>query len=185
MVAGLVAGVLLIKNWLAKKGEVARRTGNPPGSAMTSQVLALRYGMEERTLPLPDHCHILQVREQPHVITPDLFQARLQGFLKKTPLDLARPILVVADKTRLCGYPQYLPLVVEELEKHGMEADRLRVIIAYGTHARQSDAECRRAYGKMYDRLAFIHHDCLDADNFVEVGVTSRGIPIRHRRDLT
>jgi lactate racemase len=151
---------------------------------MTPQVFALRYGTEEWTLPLPDHCHILQVREQPPVITPDLFQARLQGFLWETPLDLSRPILVVADKTRLCGYPQYLPLLVEELERHGMEAGCLHVIIAYGTHARQSDAECRRAYGKMYDRLTFIHHDCLDAANFVEVGVTSRGIPIRHRRDL-
>jgi lactate racemase len=152
---------------------------------MTPQNLALRYGAEEHMLPLPGHCHILQLREQQAVITPDLFQVRLQGFLSKTPLDLSRPILVVADKTRLCGYPEYLPLLVQELERHGMEADRLRIIVAYGTHARQSDAECRRAYGKIYDRLTFIHHDSLETDSFVEVGVTSRGVPIRHRRDLT
>jgi nickel-dependent lactate racemase len=60
----------------------------------------------------------------------------------------------------------------------------LRVLIAYGTHARQSDEECLRAYGDSYGALPFVHHDCRDRDAFVELGQTQRGTPIRLRRDL-
>ena len=126
----------------------------------------------------------LQVREQPQVINESLFQARLEAFLQRNPLELSRPILVVADKTRLCGYPEYLPLLVRVLAEHGMDAGALKIIIAYGTHARQSDEECRRAYGELYDRLTFVHHDCRDTGLFAELGRTARGVPIRLRRDL-
>lgn len=144
----------------------------------------IRYGSETRSLPLPGHAVRLQVREQPQVISEGFFLARLREFLQRNPLDLSRPILVVADKTRLCGYPEYLPLLVRVLAEHGMPAGALKVLIAYGTHARQSDEECRRAYGELYDRLAFVHHDCQDATLFAELGRTARGVPIRLRRDL-
>ena len=146
---------------------------------------ALRYGNEQRALPLPGHVVQLRVREQRRVITPALFAERLNGFLRRNPLDLSRPVLVVADKTRLCGYPEYLPLLVRALEEHGMAAGGvLRILIAYGTHPRQSDEECRRAYGELYDRLTFVHHDCRDTALFAELGRTARGVPIRLRSDL-
>lgn len=150
---------------------------------MATDIFNIKYGREERPIPLPGQAVRLGVREQPQVITPELFEARLTAFLQQNPLDLSRPVLVVADKTRLCGYPQYLPLLVRELEERGMTAGALTVLIAYGTHPRQSDEECRRAYGELYDRLNFVHHDCRE-DIFVELGVTARGVPIRLRRDI-
>lgn len=135
-------------------------------------------------LPLPGHVVQLRVREQRRVITPVLLAERLNGFLRQNPLDLSRPVLVVADKTRLCGYPEYLPLLVRVLEEHGMAAGALKILIAYGTHPRQSDEECRRAYGELYDRLTFVHHDCRERSLFAELGATARGVPIRLRSDL-
>lgn len=151
---------------------------------METQHCDIRYGAATRSLPLPGQTVQLRVRAQPQVITGDLFQARLRAFLKHNPIDLSRPILVVADKTRLCGYAEYLPLLLDILAEQSMAAGALKIVIAYGTHARQSDEECRRAYGEIYDRLAFIHHDCREAGLFDELGRTARGVPIRLRRDL-
>jgi nickel-dependent lactate racemase len=151
---------------------------------MATNTFTIMYGQETQPLMLPAQTVRLAVGEQPQVITPDLFRARLTEFLRRNPLDLSRPCLVVADKTRLCGYPQYLPPLVDILQRHGMAASSLKVLIAYGAHARQSDEECRRCYGETYDRFSFVHHDCRDGSLFAELGATSRGVPIRLRRDL-
>jgi nickel-dependent lactate racemase len=127
---------------------------------------------------------VLRVREPDNIITPAIFTQRLDLFLRQNRLDLSSPILVVGDKTRLCGYPQYLPLLIELLKKQGMAEKDLKIIIAYGTHPRQSDEECFRAYGDMYRHLTFLHHDCHVKSDFIDLGKTSRNTPILFRRDL-
>ncbi len=108
----------------------------------------------------------------------------LDQFIKHNHLDLSHPIIVVTDKTRLCGYPTYLPLLIQQFKKHGMKEETLRFIIAYGTHPRQSEEECIATYGEIYSDSLFIHHDCQANDLFVELGHTSLGTPIRYRRDI-
>lgn len=146
--------------------------------------LTAAYGKEHLPLALPQQTNVLRVREPDTRITPALFKKRLDRFLRQNTPDLSNPILVVADKTRLCGYPEYLPMLIELLENHGMAAADLKIIIAYGTHPRQSDEECIRAYGDMYHQHTFIHHDCQAKSGFVDLGTTSRNSPIRFRRDL-
>ncbi len=144
----------------------------------------IAYGTDRLALSLPAHTRRLQLQEQQQAINPVLFQKRLAGFLRLKLLDLSRPVLVLGDKTRLCGYPHSLPLLVSGLEQHGMDSANLKIIIGYGIHARQSAGECRQAYRAVYDQFAFIHHDCQQEDGFKEAGRTSRGTPIRFRRDL-
>lgn len=142
------------------------------------------YGSEHLALTLPARTVNLAVREVEKTITPPLFSERLDTFLRMHPQDLSRPVLVVADKTRLCGYPEYLPLLLKGLERHGMARKNLKIIIAYGTHPRQSDAECLRAYGEIYTSHTFTHHDCRDRAAFTDLGRTTKNTPIRFRRDL-
>ncbi len=142
------------------------------------------FGSERLSLQLPRQTVTLDVRDVRQEITPAIFTERLNDFLKNNPLDLARPVLVVADKTRLCGYPEYLPLLIDTLQMYGMDTAKLKIVIAYGTHPRQSDTECARAYGEVYGRYAFTHHDCREYNAFVEMGTTRRNTPIRFRRDL-
>lgn len=142
------------------------------------------FGSEQLQLLLPAGTVALEVRDVPIAITPAVFSARLHAFLRQNPLDLAEPVLIVADKTRLCGYPEYLPLLIDGLHEHGMDGAKLKIVIAYGTHPRQSDAECARAYGEVYRRHTFIHHDCREDQAFVDLGVTARNTPVRFRNDL-
>jgi len=142
------------------------------------------YGNKQLDLDLPTHTRQLHLRKPDREITPALFQEKLDTFLRHNPVDLSSPILVVADKTRLCGYPVYLPLLINRLEQHGMDGNSLKIIIGYGTHTGQSDQECLQTYGDVYDNYSFIHHNCLEKDSFKELGLTSKGTPIRVRRDL-
>jgi nickel-dependent lactate racemase len=92
--------------------------------------------------------------------------------------------LVLADKTRMCGYPEFLPVLVDTLENYGAPRDEITVFIAYGTHGRQTDEECLSSYGDTYKKLRFIHHDCLDNNCFVNLGKTLRATPVLIRRDI-
>ncbi len=102
-------------------------------------------------------------------IIPLIYQTQCLSSLTKPEFAVTLPII---------------PLLIQQLEGHGIQRHMLRIIIAYGTHARQSDPECLHAYGKIYNELPFIHHDCRDDSLFIELGSTSRGTPIRYRRDL-
>ncbi len=149
-----------------------------------NSIFQIPYGNDNLVLSLPISASHLRVQEPARLISPPLFQEKLTVFFRQTSLDLTSPVLVLADKTRLCGYPEYLPLLISGLEQHGMDPASLKIIISYGTHARQSDEECRQAYGGVYDDYTFIHHDCQMSDGFKEVGRTTRNTPIRFRHDL-
>jgi nickel-dependent lactate racemase len=92
--------------------------------------------------------------------------------------------VVIADKTRLCGYPEFLPVLLQALENFGAQREEITVFIAYGTHPRQTHQECLAAYGETYKNVRFIHHDCQDNHCFVNLGKTSRGTPVLMRRDI-
>jgi len=144
----------------------------------------ISLGERKLTTAFPAGTVELVIREPEMTMTGDLFCLRLERFLQENPLDLSRPAIVVTDKTRLCDYPTYLPLLIKTLVLHGMRQENLRFIIAYGTHLPQSDEASRKLYGSTFDDFPFLHHDCDEADSFMELGTTSRGTPIRFRRDL-
>jgi len=70
------------------------------------------------------------------------------------------------------------------LKNFGLVEEKLRFVIAYGTHPRQSDEECCQNYGDVYTKYEFIHHDCTRRELFKDIGTTSRGTPIRLRHDI-
>lgn len=141
-------------------------------------------GNQSLELLLPEQTKRLQLQEPEQIIKPGVFCEKLDKLLTDLALDLSCPMLVLADKTRLCGYPEYLPLLIDCLIQHGMKASSLKIIIGYGTHPRQSDEECHRAYGDIYNDYSFIHHECIQKNGFIDLGTTSRNTPIRYRHDL-
>jgi nickel-dependent lactate racemase len=148
------------------------------------QHIELKYGKQTIPLLLPEQADIFQIQEPDQKITPSLFALRLAEKLKRLHPDLSDISIVVGDKTRLCGYPEYLPVLVKTLENFGADRNRMTVFIAYGTHAPQSNDECRAAYGDVYGNLRFIHHDCTDDRCFSNLGQTARGTWVRIRKDI-
>ena len=146
--------------------------------------IELKYGRQKISLPLPDRTDIFHIHEPDKKITPSLFASRLRNELERLNPDLSGIAIVVGDKTRLCGYPEYLPVLLDTLENVGADPERMTVFIAYGTHAPQTDKECLEAYGGAYQNVRFVHHDCADDKCFVNSGKTSRGTPVLIRRDI-
>jgi len=144
----------------------------------------LAYGPEVRRFGFSRSPAMLTITEPRPSIDARIFRERLERFLDGAGLDLRQPAIVVADKTRLCGYPLFLPVLVEALIARGADPDCLTFYIAYGTHAQQDEAACRAAYGPMYDRFRWVQHRCDDLAGFVELGRTRRGTPVRLRADI-
>ena len=150
---------------------------------MSTTSFSLAYGTGQETFSCLSTFDSFGIREPEQVITERIFRQRLDAALAGGGLDLTQPAVVVADKTRLCGYPQYLPVLLEALEAHGADSLRIRIYIAYGTHPPQSDDESEKAYGVVFHRYHWIQHRC-DRDRFIDQGTTRRGTPVRLRADI-
>jgi nickel-dependent lactate racemase len=148
------------------------------------QNIELKYGRQKISLPFPDQTDIFHIHEPDKKITQSLFAARLRDELERLNPDLSDITIVVGDKTRLCGYPEYLPVLIDTLKNAGADPGRMTLFIAYGTHAPQTDKECLEAYGDVYQNVRFVHHDCTDDKCFVNSGTTSRGTSMLIRRDI-
>ena len=110
----------------------------------------LSYGKERLRFSLPAKARVLEPSEPLSRIDADLFRQRLEAYLPGAGLDLSRTVVVVGDKTRLCGYPDYLPVLLDCLQDAGAPKDRIDLMIAYGTHVPQGDAESLQAYGPAF-----------------------------------
>jgi nickel-dependent lactate racemase len=148
----------------------------------------LKYGKACFNVALPGKAEILTIKEPEFCLTKEQF---IKDFFLSMPDTLSNchaasfaVSIVVADKTRLCDYKNYLPWVVDILQKKNIQKYQIKFFIAYGNHARQSDAECLAAYGDIYKNFEFIHHDSSDKNLFTYLGRTDRGTKIHVRKDI-
>ena len=84
-----------------------------------SKELWLKYGTEKFQFELPYHAGILKIKDPDAKVTTLEFKARLHMELKRLRPDLSDVAIVLADKTRLCGYPIFLPVLVKTLTDFG------------------------------------------------------------------
>jgi len=146
--------------------------------------ISLKYGTEKFQFKLPGHTGILRIKDPDTKITTSEFKARVQRELKRLRPDFSDVAIVLADKTRLCGYPIFLPVFIQALKEFGVKKDNITIYIAYGTHPRQTDNESFELYGDTYKNYHFVHHDCRESNTFTKLGKTKRGTPICMRRDI-
>ena len=146
--------------------------------------IQLKYGRQILPFDVPDTAVVPQFREPEYDITREEFELQMQRFLPAGKNNYRDVAVVVSDKTRLCGYPEFLPWLTEILTQHGAENENISFYIAYGTHARQSEEESLSSYGAVYNEFRFVHHDCSDDGLFNVLGNTQRGTPIMVRKDI-
>jgi nickel-dependent lactate racemase len=146
--------------------------------------IEFKYGQGRVPIDLPDTVDVLSIQEPVVDINRKKFEADIADALPKDLPHNAVVSIVVADKTRLCGYDVYLPWVKDLLHKKGIHTEQISFFIAYGTHARQSDRESTNAYGHIYQTCRFVHHDANDKALFASLGKTRHGTPIHVRQDL-
>jgi nickel-dependent lactate racemase len=144
----------------------------------------LKYGRVEISFDLPSSAVMPEYREPEFGIDKQTFIDDLGGFLPEEKDKYRNVAVVVSDKTRLCGYPEYLPWVTEILLQRGAEKANISFYIAYGTHPPQSEEESICSYGDVYKEYAFVQHNGRDESVFEICGITWRGTPVTIRKDI-
>ena len=144
-----------------------------------SGVLAMKYGSREFPLAFKEETTRLSHREPLVSVNPDTFKELLYTQLPLSRSGINDVGIVVADKTRLCQYTTYLPVLTSYLLESGIQTSGITFYIAYGTHAPQSEEECMESYGETYSQFRFVHHNSRAGKGFQDLGTTSRGTSIR------
>ena len=139
----------------------------------------MKYGSRELPLILKKEIPRLSHHEPLVNTGPESFRELLALRLPLSDHQVSNVGIVVADKTRLCQYPTYLPVLTRYLLDAGINASAITFYIAYGTHAPQSEAECLNSYGESYRQFRFVHHNSRAAEGFQTLGTTTRGTSIR------
>jgi len=147
------------------------------------KTVAFKYGDEEIELLIPERAQHLAGTEPLSTVGKEKITRDLDKLIGNRKVK-GRVAIVVADKTRLCGYDQILPWVLETLHGKSITDDQVTFYIAYGTHLTQSDEECFAAYGVTYKKYRFVHHDCTQQDAFALLGKTRQGTEVKVRRDV-
>ena len=144
----------------------------------------LKYGKTSINFNCPEKSYRLETREPVMDIDKEDFYRRLTDILPVDKDKYTNVGIVISDKTRLCGYPLYLPWITDILQKKGAQKSDITFYIAYGTHARQTEEESLQSYGCVYNEYRFVHHDCYDEAALVQLGNTGRGTSVKVRKDV-
>lgn len=86
--------------------------------------------------------------------------------------------IVVSDITRLVKLHEFLPFIVKRLNALGIPDRDILILVATGTHRRQTPEEHKTIVGEdIYNRIEIIDHNCDDSE-MVYVGTTPRGTEV-------
>ena len=156
---------------------------------MTTTRVTLPYGDDERTLTVASAnlAWVVSPASQPGV--QDVETAVREAISHPTggPAlgELARGVdgdvvILVDDNTRCTPHPQLLPILLDELNGHGIPDRRIKLLIALGTHRPMSLAERETHFGAEVLSRVPVHN--LPGDDFVDLGWTPSGVPIHVSR---
>ncbi|MCK5136471.1 MAG: nickel-dependent lactate racemase [Bacteroidales bacterium] len=146
--------------------------------------LDLKYGSSEVSLSIPSKAVDLVHSEPPLTVDSEKFKQDLHSFLHMWEKRISSVGIVVSDKTRLCQYPVYLPLLTEVLSEFGVDEKDITFYIAYGTHPVQTKEECLNSYGETYNRFRFVHHNSKADDRLISLGTTVRGTGVKILKEV-
>jgi len=145
--------------------------------------IELKYGEGCLTFDLPEE-NILQMLHSAEIEPVTNLEMAVNNCLDH-PID-SKPFdeifyagdkvtIVVSDITRIWNkQDQYLPFVVERLNKLGIKDEDIIILVATGTHREGTSEEKTRLVGEdLYGRLQVIDHNCVTSE-MVYVGTTPR-----------
>ena len=160
-----------------------RKQGNQPSNGVARMPWRCWYGDEWLELKLPERWRITT-----HWPTnlPDIGQGGIEEAFEApigTPTigELARGkrhvAIAVDDIARATPASRLLPALVQRLEKAGVDPDRIRIVLAIGTHRPMIKQDVAKKLGQAVTNqlTCYLNHPY---DNWVDFGRSDRGTPI-------
>ncbi len=146
--------------------------------------MKLAYGRTEVSLELPAGLawRELRIKELPPLADPaGAIRQALREPIAAPPLArIVQPgetvCLLVNDATRVARSELFLPLLLDELERAGVNSDDIFIVFTTGTHRAVTREEMITLVGaETAARVALFNHDCRNEKELVRVGTTTRG----------
>lgn len=149
--------------------------------------MELAYGAASLHIPFPDERIDCVVTSKAADIRPEADVARLVDAAMAHPIGCPpleerihaneRVCILVSDVTRLWQRTaEYMPLLVNRLNRCGVPDENILIIVAVGTHRGQTPEEFEKIVGAdIVRRIRVINHDCDDAAHLRCVGQTPSG----------
>lgn len=144
----------------------------------------LKYGGSICSYQVPESAKILEVSDPEFHVEKNRFKQEVKAVLPSGAEKFKSVSIVVADKTRRCGYERYLRILTDALLESGVPKKAVMFFIAYGTHQFQTEKECLDVYGELYKEYPFVHHDGRDESLFELCGSTRNGTAVHIRKDI-
>lgn len=125
--------------------------------------------------------------EAPSLSPSEMVRRALAHPIDSPPLkELARgrrsAIILIACRTRRTGSEVFVPLLADALNEAGIPDESITVCTATGSHDNFRPEDAPLLLGAAAGRVRFRGHDCINPEQLMEVGTTSRGTPVRLAR---
>lgn len=92
-------------------------------------------------------------------------------------------VIVISDITRPLKSEQFMPVLVDYLNQAGIEDKDIQILVATGTHREATQEEIEKLLGhELAGRLQVVSNRAGVPDDFVDLGKTARGTPVRINR---
>ncbi len=154
---------------------------------MTKADYSYKYGHGYKDFSLEQEKVMAEIKVAEMTPLTDLRQAVLDAVyhpIGSKPLnELLQPGQKVAficnDPTRVANSHDFMPILVEELNKLGIKDEDMRIVFALGTHRKMTQQEMVEAVGEdVAQRLPMYNSDCNKLEDFEYFGETSFGTPV-------
>jgi nickel-dependent lactate racemase len=155
----------------------------------------LLYGREGITVDLSDDLEVTIVHKHSMPLLPDPVQAVWQALknpVASSPLaELARgkksACILICDITRPVPNGTLIPPLIKTLTASGISKKDILILVATGLHRPNEGEELREIVGsdEVFHSIRIENHLARDRNAHVEIGKTSRGIPIMIDRRFT
>lgn len=154
---------------------------------MTRADYSYKYGHGYKDFSLEQEKVMAEIKVAEMAPLTDLKQAVLDAIyhpIDSKPLsELLQPGQKVAficnDPTRVANSNDFMPILVEELNKMGIKDEDMRIVFALGTHRKMTQEEMIEAVGEdVAKRLPMYNSDCNKQEDFEYFGETSFGTPV-------
>lgn len=148
----------------------------------------LKYGSGKIKISVPEEDIIAVLSGRPMAplsSAQDAVRAALQKPIDSPPLSKIvkkgeKIAIVVSDYTRATKADLFLSVLVNHLNGIGIPDQDIFIVFANGTHPLHTREKQEKIVGKeIAARLKMFDHDCRDGTNLIDLGVTSRGTPIK------
>lgn len=154
---------------------------------MTRADYSYKYGHGYKDFSLEQEKVMAEIKVAEMAPLTDLKKAVLDAIyhpIDSKPLnELLQPGQKVAficnDPTRVANSNDFMPILVEELNKMGIKDEDMRIVFALGTHRKMTQEEMIEAVGEdVAKRLPMYNSDCNKQEDFEYFGETSFGTPV-------